>query len=335
MVRLLLLSILNIHFSDTFFSRVRKIRCDGAKPACYNCSKRILGRSECDYDATPKRRGPDRIPGRRHRLHPDVDVDEEGAVQRRRRARATTTPSTPPGGCTPLEPVHNNIAESIFLFPPDSLHLSDTRHSPNPVGTVALSTTVIDDHSFNLTSLISSKPESGHELLSQADDDLDSYAPGISYEPSVNFSRKIWWDYLLSLYTFPHSGNLSTLTTLQRETAARGVASNIRFIFRESNYFFSFFHLSTFLSNYQDLAKRERIQPSLIFALLATSIFWQSSEVGLGCEGRERALRLRDEAQSALDASLNAGWIDVALVQAAWVRTSDSHEAYSLFFPSF
>lgn len=49
------------------------------------------------------------------------------------------------------------------------------------------------------------------------------------------------------------------------------------------------------------------------------SIFWQSSEIGLGSPGRERALRFRDEAQSALEASFNAGWIDETLAQAAWL----------------
>jgi len=330
------LSVPKVHSSDTFFSRTRKIRCDGTRPVCYNCSKRGIGQRECDYDANPKRRGPDRIPGSRHRLDSDVDIDEEeGPVRRRRRARATTRPSAPPDGYTPPEPVHNNTAESILLHSPDSLHLSHPKSS-HSVGMMVSSTSVIGDHSFNSTSLISSKSGSGHQLLSQADDDLDSYAPGISYEPSVNFSRKIWWDYLLSLYTFPQcgTGTPPALTTLQRQTAARGITSNIRFIFRESNYFFSFFHISTFLSNYQDPAKRERIQPSLIFALLATAILWQSSEVGLGREGRERALRFRDEAQSALDASLNAGWIDVSLAQAAWVCSPDPHEAYSLFLPS-
>lgn len=61
------------------------------------------------------------------------------------------------------------------------------------------------------------------------------------------------------------------------------------------------------------------MQPSLVLALLAMSIFWQSSEVGIGHTGRERALRFRDEAQSALEASVNAGWLDEALAQAAWV----------------
>lgn len=47
-------------------SRNRKIRCDGAKPVCHNCSRRP--NSECEYDALPKRRGPDKTPGARQRI---------------------------------------------------------------------------------------------------------------------------------------------------------------------------------------------------------------------------------------------------------------------------
>jgi hypothetical protein len=61
------------------------------------------------------------------------------------------------------------------------------------------------------------------------------------------------------------------------------------------------------------------MQPSLVLGLLTIATFWQSSELGRGEEGRERAFQFRDEAQSALDASLNAGAIDETLAQAAWV----------------
>jgi len=67
------------------------------------------------------------------------------------------------------------------------------------------------------------------------------------------------------------------------------------------------------------------MQPSLILAMLSVATFWQSSEIGLGRQGRERALRFRDEAQAAMDASFNSGWIDETLAQAAWVSF--------LFFP--
>ena len=105
----------------------------------------------------------------------------------------------------------------------------------------------------------------------------------------------------------------------QREYAARSITLDLRFLFRTSDYWLSFFHIPSFFANFFDPGRRERIQPSLVLALLAISTFWRSSEIGYGNQGRERALRFRDEAQAALDASFNAGWIDETLAQAAWV----------------
>lgn len=62
------------------------------------------------------------------------------------------------------------------------------------------------------------------------------------------------------------------------------------------------------------------MQPSLVLSALALSTFFQSSESDQGKFGRDRALRFRDEAQGALEASFNAGWVDETLAQAAWVR---------------
>ena len=75
-------------FSDIFggahpvgiYSRGRKIRCDGAKPVCHNCSRRSENPQLCSYDSAPKRRGPDRIPGARQR-------STSGAGERPRRRR--------------------------------------------------------------------------------------------------------------------------------------------------------------------------------------------------------------------------------------------------------
>lgn len=61
------------------------------------------------------------------------------------------------------------------------------------------------------------------------------------------------------------------------------------------------------------------MQPSLLPAALAIATFFQSSDAGFGKQGRRKAMRLRDVAQGALEASLNARWIDEELVQAAWV----------------
>ena len=141
----------------------------------------------------------------------------------------------------------------------------------------------------------------------------------IGSEPSLCFTRKVWWDSLLSLYISPSASRLQALTVGQRESAMQGIASDLRFLFKVSNFFLSFFHIPTFFGNFFDPSKRENMQPSLILAMLSMATFWQSSEIGLGRQGRERALRFRDEAQAAMDASFNSGWIDETLAQAAWV----------------
>ena len=84
-------------FFTTSNSRSRKIRCDGAKPVCHNCTRRSSSTVEgippdCNYDAAPKRRGPDKVPGARQRST-QTTVTEGGKVRRRRRRPETTTKS--------------------------------------------------------------------------------------------------------------------------------------------------------------------------------------------------------------------------------------------------
>jgi hypothetical protein len=146
-------------------------------------------------------------------------------------------------------------------------------------------------------------------------------ASNIVSEPSLDFTRKNWWDSLLILYSST-SRHLLPLSTSQRELISKNIISDLRFVFQTSNYWFSFFHIPYFFGNFYDPVKRENMQPALVLALLAVSTFWQSSEIGFGGEGRERALTFRDEAQAALEASLNARWIDETLAQAAWVMCS-------------
>jgi hypothetical protein len=74
-------------YSPPSASRGRKIRCDGAKPKCYHCSRRE-GNEECTYDAIPKRRGPDRT--QRARTSGTRQETEGEASSRRRRSGPTT-----------------------------------------------------------------------------------------------------------------------------------------------------------------------------------------------------------------------------------------------------
>nr|BCA90180.1 hypothetical protein PC_1229 [Pleurotus citrinopileatus] len=138
-------------------------------------------------------------------------------------------------------------------------------------------------------------------------------------QPSILFSKKIWWDTLLSLYHTPEATHLPVLTNPQRDLVSDQITRDLRFLFRTSNYWFSFFHLPTFFAKFCNPDRRHQIQPSLVLALLSIGTFWQSSEVERGAAGRARALRLREEAQKAMDASLLSGWVDESLAQAAWL----------------
>jgi len=84
-------------FSTFMHSRTRKIRCDGAKPICHNCSRRSTGSGgTCSYDSAPKRRGPDKTPGARQRAGRDASQETDAdvvTVHRRRRKRDTSLPS--------------------------------------------------------------------------------------------------------------------------------------------------------------------------------------------------------------------------------------------------
>lgn len=74
------------HLTVTPYSRARKIRCDSTRPGCDNCARRS---SQCEYDAVPKRRGPDKRPGTRRRSCKKRPVEEETSGARKRRKTDT------------------------------------------------------------------------------------------------------------------------------------------------------------------------------------------------------------------------------------------------------
>ena len=85
-------------------SRSRKIRCDGAKPTCHNCTRRA--NLTCVYDPAPKRRGPDKTPGARQRPPGEALQESSTAVtsHRRRRDSAFPPPQRPlPTSASPLK----------------------------------------------------------------------------------------------------------------------------------------------------------------------------------------------------------------------------------------
>lgn len=71
-------------------SRARKIRCDSTRPECNNCLRR---NNECEYDAMPKRRGPDKRPGTRQRRCKKRGPDDPTPPNPKRRKTAPEPPN--------------------------------------------------------------------------------------------------------------------------------------------------------------------------------------------------------------------------------------------------
>lgn len=96
-------------------SRARKIRCDSTRPVCNNCVRRS---NECQYDAAPKRRGPDKRPGTRQRSCKKRPADGSAPPPPSKRKRSSTTQAGDNG--TPTAGVKENMASMKTTFPSSS-----------------------------------------------------------------------------------------------------------------------------------------------------------------------------------------------------------------------
>ena len=121
--------------------------------------------------------------------------------------------------------------------------------------------------------------------------------PSIIREPSLQFSRDIWWDTLISLYG------------PTRSVAIQNIYDDLDHLFRVSSVYWAFIYLPLFYSCIHSPEARAQMQPALILSMLALSTFLKSSELGLGAPGRSRALNLLEQAQSAFAASYNSSVI--------------------------
>ncbi|KAF9519731.1 hypothetical protein BS47DRAFT_1358046 [Hydnum rufescens UP504] len=149
------------------------------------------------------------------------------------------------------------------------------------------------------------------EFWTSTPDALAAHSYEMLNQPSVEFIRQTWWESLTRYYGGP------------RAHATRRITEDLSHLFRVSNSLLAFFHHPS---------QREHVQPSLIVAMLALSTLLQSSDIGLGHQGRLKALELRDLAQSHLDTSLNSGMDYSELAQAALllvVFEASCHPAHS------
>lgn len=161
---------------------------------------------------------------------------------------------------------------------------------------------------------------------------LTRYASNIVAEPSIRFSRDTWWESLLHTYNLCGHGDAAAATswTPGRQEAVMEIAQDVYSFFRIASFSLHFINVPLFFDMFHHADHRAMVQPALVLGILAYSKLLQSNR-DVGNDPRERARReelwrrssmLRDLAQAAFDASYNAGWIDVALAQAAYVSGS-------------
>ncbi|OCB87151.1 hypothetical protein A7U60_g5665 [Sanghuangporus baumii] len=171
---------------------------------------------------------------------------------------------------------------------------------------------------------------------SEDEENVVPYELTIVQTPSLDFVRKTWWDSLLDSYcaepyctpaiairyelaygvsvSVPRS---ALVTGATRQRVAQIIVHDLQTVFRDTIFWFAFFNVPLFFGTF--FRARETMQPALVFALLVWSNYLRSSTVDLGAEGMRRTLWLKEKAQAALDASVNASWIDPGLAQAAWL----------------
>ncbi|KAI9058380.1 hypothetical protein FKP32DRAFT_1581766 [Trametes sanguinea] len=361
--------------------RGRKIRCDGAKPICHNCSRRAENPQLCTYDTAPKRRGPDRVPGarqrstggpaekpRRRRRPPPIDASGHTFDSSQSASTSpvdyktvsyspTAHPYMPENagmhqeGLTIIQQVgpeqynrhrqglpqghgelgtHYSQSHDRTILPEGTLHSHVAAgYDAIPLGSPLAAMPAAVGYAAGVPSSFPSRPLA---QLAGEDDEYGENGEGsgerrdaIAADPGLQFTRETWWDALLVLYaTEGEAGAIASEVALamppgMREDTTQSITADLRAIFRASPYWLNFINLPRFFGSLLDPRARHGIQPSLILGALALATFFRSHEGELGARGRERALKLRDQAQAALEASLNSRWLDHSLVQAAWL----------------
>ncbi|KAI0764498.1 hypothetical protein BD413DRAFT_575275 [Trametes elegans] len=304
--------------------RSRKVRCDGGKPECFNCTRRAdQGVDPCSYDAAPRRRGKDRTPGSR-KLAPYIPKKTR-TTRSRLEEEARSKRAIEPGPSRLSEPLASTSASP--RIPP-----TPVPPNPTPPGGTSLPVSapispfefdidpsLLQPNDFDLTN---NYPGPGFTVVPEAQRQGDEEQITILISaPSVQFTRETWWDALLALYAAPPDVPNLTLTVTgdMRTNASERIAGDLRFLFQVSLHWFSFINIPRFFASLFNPILRRGIQPSLILSALGLATFFQSSEAERGHKGREKALRLIDQAHATFNASVASGWIDVGLVQAAWL----------------
>ncbi|KAI0769420.1 hypothetical protein BD413DRAFT_477518 [Trametes elegans] len=296
--------------------RARKIRCDSTRPFCHNCLRR---NNECEYDAVPKRRGPDKRPGTRQRSckkrPPDADPASASAKKKRKtnaegesgmlsfdvKVKENVTGGTRSAQLSSRGAMDDMNA--MHMSPPHGALYVDTSIPPRGTGTDAIYPKDELSPSFRRSLVIMDSNDTTH-----------SFAPLI-YGPAS------WWEELLDQYN-PTS----------REQSLNDIVCDLTSLFTTTSYWLSFIYLPVFLNDLHDPNMRGRMQP-LIMSALAMAMLMKSSEIEHGAHGRQMALSLHSRAQRCLEQACSSQVFDHTLAEAALILALFESSCHPLYSP--
>ncbi|KAI0088094.1 hypothetical protein BDY19DRAFT_891709 [Irpex rosettiformis] len=315
--------------------RARKIRCDSTRPVCNNCTRRG---NDCEYDAVPKRRGPDKRPGTRQRSckkrPSEGDPSSPGAnILARKRRKVEDDHDSNLVSFELKDSLVNGAKRNLFIqkteetsiahLPQAPSHVLETSMSARGIASEAIYPKVKYPVSFISRGTWSTTPRhTPFHAFSNTMPQEDDRQLQLFSTPSIDYSRRTWWDNLLNTYA----------PTPQESSVSSPIFNDLDFLISESSYWLFFINRQTFFQNLRDNNRRSLIQPSLVLSALAMANLMQSSELERGAHGRNCALRLRDNAQASLEAACNANSLDFTLAEAALILAlfeSSCHPQYS------
>jgi hypothetical protein len=290
--------------------RGRKIRCDSARPVCTNCHRR---KNLCEYDAAPKRRGPDKRPGTRRRSCKKRPADGSTSPARKQKKTAVENSSTEDGSPTEakVKALHSNSSKreqdtlAIQQTAPTELHRSAD-------GIATSKSNLPRRHSSIDYDQLSYKSPY-NELHTSERMTHHKFLPAPS--PALELAQREWW--INNSSTYP----------------IKEIAAHVKYLFSDTGHWLSFLNLDYFLETLYHSENHFTIRPSLIYSILAMATLMKSSQAEGGEQGRDRALVLRDSAQIFLEASWNSGWIDTMLAETALILTLFEMSVHPLYNP--
>ncbi|KAL0957013.1 hypothetical protein HGRIS_003114 [Hohenbuehelia grisea] len=296
--------------------RARKIRCDSTRPVCNNCVRRS---NECQYDAVPKRRGPDKRPGTRQRSCKKRPADGSAPPPKRARKSTDRHPDDHDASQSNVKENMGNgkrspptSAASRYSDRSQDLYSTVPTHASPPTD-LRISTDVGLAMKHETSPMIRRPHDIGYaasHFPKQSFRPLDvniPHSPGghhkfpLPSSPSVEYDQKLWWDNFTRTYP------------------VQDIADSLTFLINGTGHWLSFLNIDFFTATLFDPEERLRIQPSFVLSAMALATLMKSSELEEGHVGRDRALWLRNSAQASLEKAWNSEWIDAQLAEASLI----------------